>query len=128
MAYSTAAVQSPTRAPTSAATALTFAAWPGTGAGNGIKIPNDGDVLLLVRNASGGTATLTGVTPGSVGGLAVADWTVTLANSANTDYPIYLRAATFNQTSGGDEGYTYVDSDAATSVTYAVVRIPRRGT
>lgn len=73
-----------------ARTALTPTALASTGAtvslaaanADGHTIPGTGDVFLLVSNGSGGSITVTAVTPGTQDGLAISDQAVTIANGA----------------------------------------------
>ncbi len=59
----------------------TYTAAPGTGAGNGFTVVNDGSMVLHIKNvAAGGNCIVTVVTPGTVDGLAITDRTVTIAD------------------------------------------------
>lgn len=83
----------------------------------------DPGTYLEVRNASGGSITVTVQTPGVEGpgaGLAVADNAVVVA--AGKSAVIFLDASLYQRprTAGSDVGKVYVDYSAVASVTRAV--------
>ena len=94
------AVQEPTQAGLTA----TYTAFP-TGAGNGFQI--NPAATLHIKNATGGTATFTVITPGAPGGLAIADLTFTQATGTDKFYifsnPVFAEA----------DGKVYIDCDVA---------------
>lgn len=63
-------IQTPGTAPTYAAAT-----------GGGDTVPSDGRTFLHVKNGSGAPITVTVATPGNVGGLAIADNTVSVPNA-----------------------------------------------
>lgn len=95
-------------------TALTFNAT----AGGGDQFLNDGDVILIVNNGSGGALTVTFDPGGLPGGLTLADVTGTVDNGdieAFGPFPGGL----YNDSSG----YVQVSWSTTTSVTAAVLSV-----
>lgn len=112
MARSTPAVQSLT----SVGLAPTYAAADNT---NGEQIANNGRRLLHVKNASGGSLTVTVRMPTIVDGLTVPDRTVTVA--AGADKLIGPFPSAYTQAADGN---VYVDYSTGTSITRAVLEMP----
>ena len=87
--------------------------------------PNvDGDAIppnaiLLVTNASGGSITLTVDTPGNVGGLAIDQYSATVA-AGTTELVGPFRDRHFVQSEGATEGLVHVNYSSQASVTRAV--------
>jgi hypothetical protein len=79
-----------------------------TGANNGAKISPH--ALVHVKNGTGGTATLTVITPAAPGGNAIADKTIAIPATSdrflNLSDPVYKNG----------DGLVYVDSDVAVSI------------
>lgn len=102
-------------------------AGPTSGSGNG-DIVDVGRTFLMVLNGSGGSITVTILTPETVDGdLAITDRVVTVANGA-VPALIPLNSVHYKQTatSAGapaDVGRAYVEYSAVTSVTRAVVSL-----
>lgn len=114
MARTTLAVQSTSIS--GLATAMT--AVPGTGANNGVSFPNDGQTVLMVINA-GTVATIPTLdATGSVGGVALADPTGSVANDSIPEFYGPFDRQAFGGTVG-------IDFSAATGVTVAAIRVPR---
>lgn len=89
---------------------------------DGHKFYNDGKTFLEVSNGSGGTITVTIVTPITYLGLAVADKTVAISNGA-TKFIGPFRPSLYNYTTGTDKGMVYVNYSAVTTTTVAAWRI-----
>lgn len=86
---------------------------------DGKKIPNNGKIVVMITNNSGGARTITFQTPAVVeGDLTVQERTVSVPNT-ETRYIGKLTPSTYNQPSGADAGMVYVDADTATSVDIA---------
>ena len=102
-----------TSSPTSA-TALGAAAV----AAGGDQFLNDGDTILYFKNTNASSRTVTIATGGTIGGLAIADASVTLAqNDEKVVGP--FRPDIFNDSSG----YIQLTYTADAGVTVAAVRI-----
>lgn len=87
-----------------------------TGGGDKINVPAaEDDVILRVTNGGVGSITLTVVTPGTVGGFAVADDPVTIGAGA-TKYVRIVRDLFKNA-----EGQVDLTWSGVTSVTFEVV-------
>jgi hypothetical protein len=76
---------------------------------DGAKFSNDGSVELLIRNTGAGAHTVTIQTPQTVEGLAVAELSIGPLAAAACVLVGRFPPATFNQQSGTDLGYVYVD-------------------
>lgn len=100
MARTALAVQEPTEAGLNA----TYSAFA-TGTNNGFQI-NPG-AALHIKNATGGTATFTVITPGAPAGNVIADKTFTLA-TANDRFYVFNDAVYENT-----DGLVYIDCDVA---------------
>ncbi|MEK7765269.1 MAG: hypothetical protein AAB368_03430 [bacterium] len=99
--------------------AATYTAAPGTGAGNGFSIQNDGRTILHVKNvAAGGDCVVTIVTPNTVDGLALADRTVTVADGAERFIGPFPPSI-YNES----DGTIRVDFSEITNVTLAALRM-----
>lgn len=90
--------------PSDAGLTATYSAFA-TGTTNGFKVaPNS---TLHIKNATGGTATFTVVTPGQPGGLNIAEKTITQATAIDKFYifshPVFLNS----------DGFVYIDCDVA---------------
>lgn len=94
------AVQEPTQAGLNA----TYTAFA-TGTNNGFKV--NPAVALHIKNATGGLATFTVLTPGAPGGLAIADLTFTLATANDRFYDLS------NSVFAESDGKVYIDCDVA---------------
>lgn len=80
-------------------------------------LPNPGDVLLFVKNASAASVNVTAVTPGNVAGQAIADLVVAVAAGA-TAVIGPLDPAAFNDA----DGKVAINYSATASVTVQAVR------
>ncbi|MFE2021302.1 hypothetical protein ACFW9O_24970 [Streptomyces sp. NPDC059499] len=87
-------------------------------AGGGDTAPVGSNLLLHVINGGGSSVTVTLVTPGTSGGLAIADAAVAVAAGASAFVP--LRSVYRNSVTGR-AAITY---SGVTSVTAAVLRLP----
>jgi hypothetical protein len=88
---------------------------------DGHKFSNDGNVNLHIKNGSGVSVTVTVVTPIQVGNLAVSD--LEIAIPAGEERMIRAHPAKhFNQPTGDDKGYVYVNYSATSSVTVGAFR------
>lgn len=87
-------------------------------AGGGDTAPIGTNLLLHVINGGGSSVTVTLVTPGTSGGLAIADTALTVAAGASAFVP--LRAVYRNPVTGR-AAITY---SGVTSVTVAVLQLP----
>jgi len=100
----------------------------GAASGDGQKFANTGDDFVLVTNGYTATVTLTVVTGGSVGGIAIADVEKSIAAGAVVLIGPFNKSI-FDQPSGTDAGKIYLNWDAtvtgtvASSVTLAVYRL-----
>jgi hypothetical protein len=87
--------------------------------------PVDGDALppnavLHVKNGAGAPITLTVVTPSTVDGLAIGDFTATVPAGGERLVGPFPEAH-FRQTSGATKGLVHIDYSSVTSVTRAVI-------
>ncbi|MBP5915863.1 hypothetical protein ACH3XX_42435 [Streptomyces scabiei] len=87
-------------------------------AGGGDQAPVGEKLVLHVRNDDASSKTVTVVTPGTVGGLAIADATQTIPAGADAFIPL---KSTYRDPATGRAAITY---SAATSVTVAVLQLP----
>jgi hypothetical protein len=79
-----------------------------TGANNGFKVnPNS---VLHIKNATGGVATFTVITPGAPGGNPIADKTFTIATANDRFYTFT------NQVYLESDNKVYIDCDVAATV------------
>lgn len=88
--------------------------------------PGNGDAalpgtILLIDNGSGSSLTVTIVSGGSVEGLAVADYTVTVAAGAKRAI-LVPGGPTWVQPTGTTKGRVHIDYSSATTITRAAVR------
>lgn len=88
-------------------------------AGGGDQAPVGEKLVLHVRNDDASAKTVTVATPGTVGGLAIADAAQTIP--AGGDAFIPLKASSFRDPATGRAAVTY---SAVTSVTVAVLQLP----
>lgn len=81
---------------------------------DGYKFRNDGKIWLLVENTNGTSAgaTVTAVTPITVGGHAVEDQPVAV-NASETHLIGPFNPSVYNHRSGSDEGAVYLDGTGA---------------
>lgn len=86
---------------------------------DGDAFTNDGNTFIHVLNA-GAEKTLTIQTPVTVGGIAVAEVTVTIPATTGTKLIGPFETTIFNQS----DGRVYLDWSAVTGVTFAVVKMP----
>lgn len=97
-----------------AGTTMTLAA----ASGDGHKFPNTGREFVVVTNSYTATVTLTVVTGGNAGGIAISDVDVSLtAGQSKIVGP--FNTAIFNQPSGSDAGRIYLNWSAAVTGTAA---------
>lgn len=96
---------------------------------DGNKFYNNGKTWLQIQNDYTETITATFVTPGTIGGLAIEDKAIAV-DASTTDFAGPFQTAYFNQSSGSDLNYVYVnystnitDSTVA-SVTIGAYRLP----
>lgn len=86
--------------------------------GDGHKFTNTGRELVMITNDYTATITATFVTPGQVGGLAIADVDVAIAAGA-TKLVGPFQIGLFNQKSGTDKNKVYLNWDVAVTDTVA---------
>lgn len=77
---------------------------------------------LLVTNANASPLTITVDTPGTVGGLAIGQGSVTIPN-ATTRLVGPFREEHFRQTTGATEGLVHLDYSIQASITRAVIAL-----
>jgi hypothetical protein len=87
-------------------------------AGGGDQAPVGEKLLLHVRNDDASSKTVTVATPGTVGGLAIADAAQTIPAGGDAFIPL---KSTYRDPATGRAAVTY---SAATSVTVAVLQLP----
>lgn len=97
-----------------AGTTMTLAA----ASGDGHKFPNTGREFVVVTNDYTATVTLTIITGGQAGGIAIDDVDVSLSAGASKIVGPF-NPAIFNQNSGSDAGRIYLDWSAAVTGTVA---------
>lgn len=85
---------------------------------DGDAFQNDGNVLLEVKNTSAGVVTITIPTPAKVGGLDVADVSVTVPATTGDRIIGPFDPTIFNQA----DGSVYVNNSAASGVTLMAFR------
>lgn len=96
--------------------------------GDGHKFVNSGKNIIVVNNTTGDTITMTIVTGGTYGGIALADVDVSIDNN-DTALIGPFNGNVFNQLSGADAGYVYLNwndeitGTVANSVTLAVYKV-----
>jgi hypothetical protein len=96
------------------------AAFPGAGgAGNGLRVKNNGRRMIRVKNGSGSSVTITTKVPRLVDGLAVTDRTQAVAATTGDRMigpwpPAYEDA----------DGFVTIEASAVTTVTYGVYEMP----
>lgn len=97
-----------------------YTVFPGSGAGNGFQIVNDGHTTIQVNNGSAGPRTLTVKSNGKVlSGITMPDKTYTITNAQ------IATIGPFDQQYYSDaNGNLLVDIDTLTSVTCAALSIP----
>lgn len=120
MAYTALSVQTPTKD----GVTLTFTQFDDT---NGMKVPNDGKTILLIKNANGlDTVNLTVNTPGDVDGNAIADVTGNGVADGAIGSMGPFKPDVYNQNSTADKGHVLFDAGSGTfgaGVTVAAVGI-----
>lgn len=89
---------------------------------NGNRFVNDGKIILVIANGSGGNLTVTINNPQTVDGLDVPDRTYTIPTAA-TGAIIGPWTTAYNQTLDNVENSIGVDWSSGTSVTVKVVRV-----
>lgn len=89
------------------------------GNADGHFVPNDGRVILEVKNTSASPVNVTVQTPGTVDGNAIADLVVAVPATSGDKMIGPFPASIYNQA----DGSIYVDLSAATGVTVAAVRV-----
>lgn len=87
-------------------------------AAGGDTAPVGGDLVLIVRNGSGSAVTVTVATPGTVGGLDIADASVSVPAGGSGVIPM---AAVYRDPVTNRAAITY---SAVTTVTVAVLQLP----
>ncbi|MDX2667394.1 hypothetical protein [Streptomyces stelliscabiei] len=87
-------------------------------AGGGDQAPVGEKLVLHVRNDDASSKTVTVVTPGTVGGLAIADAAQAIPAGGDAFIPL---KSTYRDPATGRAAITY---SAATSVTVAVLQLP----
>lgn len=87
-------------------------------AGGGDQAPCGEKLVLHVRNGDASSKTVTVATPGTVGGLAIADASQVIPAGGNAFIPL---KSTYRDPATGLAGITY---SAVTSVTVAVLQLP----
>lgn len=89
---------------------------------DGYAVSNDGATWFEAANSDAGTVTITVQTPRTIDGLAVAEYTITVAQNERQIFGPFPRD-TFNQSSGADKGKVYVDFSAVTGLTFGAYRL-----
>jgi hypothetical protein len=87
-------------------------------AGGGDQAPVGEKLVLHVRNDDASSKTVTVATPGTVGGLAIADAAQTIPAGGDAFFPL---KSTYRDPATGRAAITY---SAVTSVTVAVLQLP----
>lgn len=87
-------------------------------AGGGDQAPVGEKLVLHVKNGDASSKTVTVATPGTVGGLAIADAAQTIPAAGEAFIPL---KSTYRDPATGRAGITY---SAVTSVTVAVLQLP----
>lgn len=90
---------------------------------DGHILDGDGDVLLYVKNGGASPINVTIQTPGTVGGLAVTEQIVAVANAAEKIIGRFPPAVYTRDPGLADPGKVYVDFSAVTSVTVAAIGV-----
>jgi len=90
---------------------------------DGNKIYNDGATFIQITNDYTGTITATFVTPATVGNLAIEDKEIAVSASS-TVFAGPFQTAYFNQPTGSDRNYVYINYTTATSVSIGAYRLP----
>lgn len=108
-----------TLAPTAAAPGGTAASPTSMDAANNYIVRNNGRVLLHFVKTGAGNATITIVTPGTVGGLAIADQTFTVPASTGNVWAGPFSPSIYNDASGDMD----VSTDEDTGITVEAIQI-----
>lgn len=90
-----------------------------TGDATGHKFSNDGKVFVIVTTTA--SRVITFVTPGTIDGLDIEDLQITVATTTRFIGPFPPQF--FNQITGSDKGYVYIDIDSATGLTIAAYKV-----
>lgn len=90
---------------------------------DGHAVANNGQVILEVLNTDVASCTVTVQTPRTIGGLALAEYTVVVAQNERRKFGPFDRA-TFNNQTGPDAGKMYVDFSHVNNVSVAAWRMP----
>jgi len=88
---------------------------------NGMMFVNAGSQLIHVKNTNVATRTVTFTTPATRAGLAIADPAIVIPANTGDLLIGKFPTAVYNQQSGADKGKVYLDFDADTGVTIALV-------
>lgn len=86
--------------------------------GGGDKFPAGDDIEVEIVNGSGGSLTATFTTPGNVGGNAIADLAITVADGARKKVGPFPRSIY-----GDADGLVSVAWSATSSVTFSVTKV-----
>jgi hypothetical protein len=90
-------------------------------AANGHQFVNDGQTFLHVKNTGGGACTVTLTTPATIGGVALADPTVSVPMTSGDKMIGPFDPSLFNNAGG----LLYVDLSTSSGVTLAAIKLPR---
>lgn len=115
------AVNLPVQDVTLAGLTPSFTAPTQAGAGGGWAFPNTGDQVIRIKNAAGSPVIATLLTPATIGGIAIADPTVSIPATTGDVTIGPFDPSLFNQA----DGTVIVEIASTTSVTAAAVRVPR---
>jgi len=88
------------------------------------------NVLLLVKNDSGASVTVTIATPATIDGLTIPDQGSAVAAGAMKVFGPFIKSIYNQDDSAGDTGLTdavFVDTSAQTSVSYAAILVGSLG-
>lgn len=89
-------------------------------AADGAMFRNDGRTLLYLRNSGAGSHSVTITSTQTVGGLAVEDKVIGPIAAGDSAIIPFLEGSIFNQRSGTNKGFTYLDSDGTQTEMLAV--------
>jgi hypothetical protein len=96
----------------------TFSAPTDAGSGGGWSFPNTGDQVIRIKN-SGAQRTVTILSPATIGGIAIADPTVTIPATTGDVTIGPFDPSIFNNA----DGAVYVEVDATTGLTAAALKL-----
>lgn len=100
------------------ATSVGAASTPVASTVDGHMFDNDGQVLVVLSNTTGGSVNVTFVTPNTVDGLAIPDRVVAVGAAAEVVVGHFDRGD-YNQPAGADSGKVYVNFPGADALVKA---------